>query len=182
MKWGHLISGGVGQDEVNDKWGKVMPGFQDAEALNVLIGRAHQDWKKGPLFTDPQIKGALVSQIAYALGGANVEYVTVEHNTDLGYVQVLVFAGSRIVRGMHFVNEESPITGILSTGQIERIYIEQSANHLSGASDADDSLKVGLKIEGLDYSLPGDSRATSENVEALEVFFPSLLKRARPTA
>ena len=127
----------------------------------------------------------IASQLAHALDGSTIDYLTSHAIPGTG-IQVLVFAGSRIVRARladyphpPSTSRKRPSTRIFNTDQIESVELTTVPILLD--EEISEVLTVIVGIAHERYTLPADKYlATSANVEQLGAYLPALLGRFAP--
>lgn len=160
-----------------------MPEFENAKSINTRITGSTRHWQASSVFTKhPALMGVIASQLAHALEGATIDYLTAEVSESTGYVDVLVFAGERIVWTRSTEDDGLPSTRIVNIDQIESVELMHVPNLLSGSWGASDRLTVVVAIDGTDFTLPADDGATSANVAQLGAYLPALLSRFAPVS
>ena len=152
-----------------------MSNFELAKAVNTRLRSAHHEWDTAPLFHENRdVKGEIVSQIAFAIAEAEIEYLTIEVNDSDGYISVLVFSGTRIIDTRYFTESGKVRTRVHSFDGIEKVLITSTPNVFTSSLSSSGSAEAEITIDGIEFTLPGDEKATRLNSQELENFLPKL--------
>lgn len=155
--------------------------------LHTLIFRSNNLWGRAPLFSkEANLVGIMASQLAQALDGAEVEFVTAmvpEKGAD--YTYVMAFSGRRIaITSWRPARDESPSgteTLVFNTDAINELEIVRTPDYMTNEWQGEKRTTVRVKVGKENFPLPADASASEICRNQLTAFLPTLLELYAPS-
>jgi hypothetical protein len=153
-----------------------MTSLEYAKALATRLSTAHARWGNLDVFgSKSNLRDRFVSQLAFALRGKPVTYVTVEYDAKTGSIAANAFTDSSVVWTSYDGETNDIASRVMSLQDVQGIQIIGAPNYFSDDSGGSTLVRARLTIDGSDFNLPGDEYASSANFEDLATFLPNLL-------
>lgn len=149
--------------------------FDAAKNLQSRLTKSHNLWgpRAAPFASKSDSLGQFVSKLAFALGGAEPDYLSVTF--DESAVTVFLAAGEFL----YLANADSERSSVrVFPFELDSVKVQETPNVLqSPQSNGFNRLVVEITFADIQVSLPG--QATDANEESLSSFFSTLVKHLK---
>jgi hypothetical protein len=148
--------------------------FETAKRLNSAFTKAHPQWvPHAAAFKGSESQGAFASKFAFALSGAEPDYVSVA----LSDVIFTVFVAAGDLAYVGTATPEGSSVAVLPFA-LDSVLVRQTPDVLRSAANFEfGALEVDIEFGDFSLSLPGHGNDSNE--EALAAFFPRLLEHLK---
>lgn len=149
--------------------------FETAKRLNATLTKSHNQWgpRAAPFVAKSDSLSHFVSKIAFALDGAEPDYVSVAFNENVA--TVFITAGEFM-----YLAVASPEASSVKVFPFELhiVQVQEAPNVMRSADKFGfDALSIDIGFADLRLTLPGHN--SDSNEESLAAFFPILIKHLK---